>query len=245
MSDQETPRIINFDFSTVFPKAVVARFWNQPYDRDWIGLNIATRKQLAFNRAGTSKLKLVDLMRGGVLEVGDTFEVGVIRAGRTIYRFPVVRISALPCRWESANLSSSIQLVGRVLSGRNVGCPIIRMLPLLHTDPPFADYIVKGPVEIVRYTLSHYGYQEAAIDPRRKGWHSVVVWDGPDELDSLHDLRQAYALWRGIVDWYTTTHDLEGRRRRIDRRTGDLHSSKPNDMMPPNLVAEGGFLSIE
>ncbi|KAL8755276.1 MAG: hypothetical protein Q9184_004841 [Pyrenodesmia sp. 2 TL-2023] len=233
MSDEDAPRNINFDFSTVLPEAVISQQWNQPYDRDWVNLNIALRKQAEFNCAGTSKLKLVDLMRGGVLEVGDSFEVGVITThGQTIYRFP--------------------DLVGRVLSGRNVGCPIIRMPSSLATDPPAADYIVKGPVEIVRHTLAHYGYQQAAINPRREGWQSVLVWDGPRVLDSLHDLRQAYALWRGTVDWYTTTHDLEGRRRRIDPRTGEYvehpaltvrsrHNPNNGSLRPSQKTPKNGF----
>ncbi|KAL8904732.1 MAG: hypothetical protein Q9207_003063, partial [Kuettlingeria erythrocarpa] len=54
------------------PEALVAQRWDQPYDRDWVSLNIPTRKRALFDRAATSRLKLVNLMRGGALEIGDS-----------------------------------------------------------------------------------------------------------------------------------------------------------------------------
>lgn len=93
----------------------------------------------------------------------------------------------------------------------------------LHGDPPAADYIVKGPVDIVRLTLSHYGHPAAHYNPQRSGWTRVVIYDAMAwELDSLYDTRQDYALWLEIVDWYTEKHGLQGRKRKRDPYTGEI-----------------------
>lgn len=91
---------------------------------------------------------------------------------------------------------------------------------MLCRDPPSKEIIVKGPVDMTEKTIRHYRAKKAQFVPRREGWRRVSVWRDELEIDSLFDMRQKYALWDETVRWFTTENNLNGRKRTINRKTG-------------------------
>ncbi|KAL8753426.1 MAG: hypothetical protein Q9184_005426 [Pyrenodesmia sp. 2 TL-2023] len=206
LSDDDEPvaRTLNFNFSSILPEAVLLQHWNRPYDRHWVeALGLSQYKLAAFNvLAGTSRWKLVDLSRKGAIRVGDQFEVGVVTAGgQEVYRY--------------------LDVVGKVISGKDANCPVIRMPQIFHNDPPSADHTVKGPVDITNMTVRHYGDAKPLFSPHKAGWQNVRLCSNGQVVDSLHDVRQRYALWVEVVDWFTGAKGWKGRRRRVDPWTGE------------------------
>ncbi|KAL8695838.1 MAG: hypothetical protein Q9201_007939 [Fulgogasparrea decipioides] len=208
----------------ILPDHVLEAEKDKPYDPFWMTVFGVPDKHIEGWR---SKKNVEDLFRRGALTVGDQLHFKVITTeNEVVERAVFVRHLSLLQQKSSrllvapANSISLAQVVGIEMVK---GMALLRV-EILQPGPAYPDGVTascSGVHSINELVLGHFHDRRTV---KGVSYDSVYVRRGDQELGSLYEVRQRYALWEIIRDNWAARTNKRVRSRRLNKKTGNYYT---------------------
>ncbi|KAL8738357.1 MAG: hypothetical protein Q9181_000828 [Wetmoreana brouardii] len=181
----------------ILPDYVLETQENKPYDPFWMAVYGVPDKHIEGWR---SKKTVEELFRHRALTVGDQLHFNVI-----------------------TNENKVVER-GVLVVGIEMAKGTFLRLKILQPGPEYPDGITascSGVHSINKLVLDHFHDRRTVTGV---SYDSVVVRRGDQELGSLNEVRQRYALWEVIIDNWAARTSKRVRKRRLNKKTGNYYT---------------------